>query len=89
MRPLWLSEFQRAAQTDEGEGGAAGESAQDPAPEAGITVQRRRRTRDRSQDVERPAGMKQSDHVTDNDGPSGDDHPTPRRRRNRDLDRER
>ncbi len=38
-------------------------------------------TRDRSQEAERSAETKNPDHVTDNDGPSGDDHPTPRRRR--------
>jgi hypothetical protein len=34
-------------------GGASGESAQDPAPETEISIQRRRRTGDRSLDVER------------------------------------
>jgi hypothetical protein len=81
-----VAEFERAAEGEAGEGGAAGDSARDPAPEAEVTIQRRRRTRDRSQDVERSAGSKAPDRS--NDGPSGDD-PAPRRRRDRDIDRSR
>jgi hypothetical protein len=79
-----VAEFERAAQTGEGEGGASGEAAQEPAPEAEITIQRRRRTRDRSQDVERSARSNPVER--DNDDPSDDD-PAPRRRRSRDFDR--
>ncbi|HVB82278.1 MAG TPA: relaxase/mobilization nuclease domain-containing protein [Candidatus Binataceae bacterium] len=86
-KPIDLSaEFARAAQGGEGEGEASGESAQDLAPEAEVTIQRRKRTKDRSQDVERSARSERSARDTDNGGPSGDD-PAPRRRRNRDLDR--
>jgi hypothetical protein len=87
-KPIDLSaEFARAAQSGEreGEGGDSGESSPGVAPEAEITIQRRRRTRDRSQEVERST-RRRSEPDQGNDGPDGND-PTPRRRRNRDLDR--
>jgi hypothetical protein len=83
-----MAEFQRAAQSGEGDGKASGESAQNPAPEAEVTLQRRKRTKDRSQEAERSAGTRNPDRDSDNDGPSGDD-PAPRRRRTRDFDRDR
>jgi hypothetical protein len=86
-KPIDLTaEFAGAAGTGEAEGGASGETTQDPAPEAEVTIQRRRRTRDRSQDPERSPKANPSDRDTDNNGPSGDD-PAPPRRRNRDPDR--
>ncbi len=48
-----IAEFERASRSGEGSGEAAGDSAQDPAPEAEITIQRRKRTRERSQEPER------------------------------------
>jgi hypothetical protein len=84
-KPIDLTaEFAQAAGS--GEGGTSGDSAQNSAPEAEITIQRRRRTRDRSQDADRPVGSKPTGRNTDD--PSDSD-PTPRRRRNPDLDRER
>jgi hypothetical protein len=84
-RPIDLSaEFARAAQSGEGEGGASDESAQDLAPEAEVTIQRR--TRDRSRHVERTAGTKRNDQDVNGDDPSPD-IPASRRRRERDFDR--
>jgi hypothetical protein len=81
-----VAEFERAAGADDGDGKASGDSARDPAPEAEVTIRRRRRTKDRSHDAERSAGATRPDDNTDNDRASDDDS-APRRRRSRDLDR--
>jgi hypothetical protein len=86
QKPIDLSaEFSRAAQSGDGDREGSGEAAQDPAPEAEVTVQRRKRTKERSQDAERSTRSTRSDR---DGGPSGDDPaPTSKRRRDRDLDR--
>lgn len=77
------AEFERASGSDGGESTASGDSAQDPAPEAEIKIQRRHRSRDRTPDAERSTRSASPDSR-----PSGDDEaPTRRRRRDRDLDR--
>ena len=69
-KPIDLTaEFERAAGSGEAEGGASGDSSQDPAPESEIKIQRRRRTRDQSPEVERSARTKRSDRDPENDGP--------------------
>lgn len=86
-KPVDLTaEFEKAAGSGEAEGSASGDSSQDVAPESEIKIQRRRRTRDLSPEVERSARTKCSDHDTDNKGPPDDD-PAPRRRKDRDFDR--
>ena len=61
-KPIDLTaEFGKAAGSGEAEGGASGETAQEPAPESEVKIARRRRTRDRSQDPERSAGTKRTD----------------------------
>jgi hypothetical protein len=82
-----IAEFAGAAGSGEAEGGASGETTQDPAPEAEVTIQRRRRTRERSQEAERTSRAKGPDEEGTKDGPSGDDSPPKRRRRDRDFDR--
>jgi len=53
QKPIDLkAEFERASGSAGEEGEATGGAVQEPAPEAEITIQRRRRTRDRSQEVE-------------------------------------
>jgi hypothetical protein len=81
-----IAEFERASGSGKGEGGASGDSAQDPAPEAEITIQRRRRTRDRTPDAERSTRRTRSSQDSDSP-PSDDPPPTRRRRRDPDLDR--
>jgi hypothetical protein len=80
-----MAEFERASGSGNAEGDASGDAAQDPAPEAEIKVQRRRRTRDPAPDAELPTRETRAD----SDRPSGDDPGPTRRRRNRDLDRDR
>ncbi len=88
-KPIDLSaEFARAAQTGDGEDKGSGEAAQDPAPEAEVTVQRRKRTKERSQEAERSTEAKRA--APDREGnDSSPDRPAPTRRRNRDFDRDR
>ena len=83
-KPIDLTaEFERASGSAGDGGEAAGGAVQEPVPEAEITIQRRKRTRERSPDTERSTRSDQSDS-----GPSGDDPgPTRGRRRDRDLDR--
>lgn len=82
------AEFERASGSGGDQGDTSGGAVQDPAPEAEVTIRRRKRTQDRSQDSGRTAGPKDSDRAPDGDKPSPDT-PAPRRRRNRDFDRER
>ncbi|HEY5329388.1 MAG TPA: relaxase/mobilization nuclease domain-containing protein [Acidobacteriaceae bacterium] len=85
-KPIDLTaEFGQAAGSGEAEGGASGETSQEPAPESEVKIARRRRTRDRSLDVERSAGTKAADPDRGDD-PSPES-PTPRRRKDRDFDR--
>ena len=77
-----MAEFERVSGSGDGKGEASGGAALDPAPETEIKMERRRRTRERSEEPERPS---QRDRHTDETPP---DHP-PRRRRARDLDRDR
>jgi len=88
-KPIDLSaEFARAAQTGDGEDKGSGEAAQAPAPEAEVTVQRRKRTKERSQEAERSTEAKRA--APDREGnDSSPDRPAPTRRRNRDFDRDR
>ncbi len=85
-KPIDLTaEFERASGSGGDTGGAAGDSAQDPAPEAEVTIRRRKRTRERSQEPERNATTGRADREPDGDDPSPDN--PPQRRRNRDFDR--
>jgi hypothetical protein len=85
-KPIDLTaEFGQAAGSGEAEGGASGETTQEPAPESEVKIARRRRTRDRSQDAERSAGTGRADPDRGDD-PSPES-PTPRRRKDRDFDR--
>jgi hypothetical protein len=53
-KPIDLTaEFERASGSGDSGGEASGDAAQDPAPEAEIKIQRRRRTRERTPDAER------------------------------------
>jgi hypothetical protein len=55
-KPIDLkTEFERASGSAGDEGEAAGGAIQEPAPEAEITIQRRKRTRERSEEPERSA----------------------------------
>jgi len=78
-------EVERDRGTDEGGGETAVGSVQDPAPEADITIQRRKRAREREEKPERSARTRRVAHDNDGDDPSPD-HP-PRSRPDRDLDR--
>jgi hypothetical protein len=77
------------AERAEGSGGNSGEtgagSNQQVAPEAEITIQRRKRTRDRDDELDRETKRSDRNHEGDDSSP---DH-SPRRRRNRDFDRDR
>lgn len=87
-KPIDLTaEFERASGSATGESGSTGGAVQDPAPEAAITIQRRRRTRERSQEADRSAEPKRPKLDRTSENPSDDDSPPSRRRRNRDLDR--
>jgi hypothetical protein len=82
MEPIDLTaEFERAAGSGDDKGDATGESAGDPAPESEITIRRRRRTRERSQDAKRSTQPKCPEQDRDGHDPSGDDPTQPRRRR--------
>jgi hypothetical protein len=88
-KPIDLTaEFERASGSGGEQGDASGGAVQEPAPEAEVTIRRRKRTQDRSQDSERTAGLKNSDRSPEGDKPSPDT-PAPRRRRDRDFDRDR
>lgn len=83
-KPIDLTaEFEKASGSDGTGGEAAGDSAAMPAPESEIKVQRRKPTRDRSEEPERSTRRAERDE----DGPSPDD--PPRRRRDRDFGRDR
>ncbi len=83
-KPIDLTaDFGRASGSGNAGGESAGDSAEAPAPESEIKVERRKRTRERSQEPERTSRRSERD----SDGPSPDD--PPRRRRNRDLERDR
>ena len=83
-KPIDLkAEFERASGSAGDEGKATGCAAQEPAPEAEITIQRRKRTRERSEEPERNAKTRPDKHAGDDASP---DQP-PRRRRDRDIDR--
>lgn len=83
-KPIDLTaEFEQASGAGDSEGGASDDSAQDPAPEGEIKIQRRLRTRDRTPDAERSTRSASRD-----DAPSADSEaPRRSRRRDRDLDR--
>ena len=86
-KPIDLkAEFERASGSGGDQGDASGGAVQEPAPEAEVTIRRRKRTQDRSQDSGRAAGLKNSDRAPDGDKPSPDT-PAPRRRRDTDFDR--
>jgi hypothetical protein len=86
-KPIDLTaEFERVSGSASGESGSTGGAVQDPAPEAEITIQRRRRARDRSQENDPPAKRSRTERDPEGDKPSGEE-PTPHRRRNRDPDR--
>jgi hypothetical protein len=56
-KPIDLTaEFERASGSGEGGGDASGDAVQEPAPEAEVTIQRRKRTRDRSQEAAQMVG---------------------------------
>jgi hypothetical protein len=89
-KPIDLKEeFDRGSGSAGDEGEAAGGAVQEPAPEAEITIQRRQRTRERSQETERSTQPKWPDQDRNDEKPSGDDPAPTRRRRNRDLARDR
>jgi hypothetical protein len=86
-KPIDLTaEFERASGSGGDQSDASGGAVQEPAPEAEVTIRRRKRTQDRLQDSERTAGLKNSDRAPEGDKPSPDT-PAPRRRRDRDFDR--
>jgi hypothetical protein len=86
-KPIDLTaEFEGASGSGGDQGDASGGAVQEPAPEAEVTIRRRKRTQDRSQDSGRTAGLKNSDRAPDGDKPSPDT-PAPRRRRDTDFDR--
>jgi hypothetical protein len=77
-KPIDLTaEFERASGSAGDGGEAAGGGRQEPAPEAEITIQRRRRARDRSQESDPPTKRNRTERDPEGDKPSGDD----RRRR--------
>lgn len=82
------AEFGRAAGSDDSAGEASGGSGQDPAPEAEIKIQRRRRTREHARDTQRSAEPTQSD-AEKGENDLAPDNPAPRRRRRRHFDRRR
>lgn len=83
-KPIDLTaEFEKASGSGAAGGESTGDSAETPAPESEIKVQRRKRTQERSEEQERTSRRPERD----SDGASPDD--PPRRRRNRDLDRDR
>jgi hypothetical protein len=79
------AEFERASKGGDDGGSASGDTAQEPAPEAEVTIRRRKRTRERSEEPERDARGWERDRERGDEPPDTDS--TPRRRRNRDLDR--
>jgi len=85
-KPIDLTaEFERASGSTGDSGEATGGAVQEPAPEGEITIKRRRRTRERSEEPERKADTQRPDQGTDEGGPSPEQ--TPRKPRNRDIDR--
>jgi hypothetical protein len=77
--------FERAAKGGDDDGSASGDTAQEPAPEAEVTIRRRKRTRERPEEPERKDRGRRADQDRNDDDPSPD---SPRRqRRNRDFDR--
>jgi hypothetical protein len=83
-QPERSKEAERGKDTEAGD--ASGSAGQRVAPEAEITIQRRKRTRERDEELDRTAGPRETHHEHEND-PSPDNHP--RRKRDRDFDRER
>lgn len=82
-KPIDLkAEFERASGSAGDAGEATGGGEQEPAPEAEITIQRRRRARDGSQENDTPAKRGRTERDPEGDNPSGDE-PRPHRRRNR------
>jgi hypothetical protein len=60
-KPIYLTaEFERASGSAGDDGEAAGGAVQEPAPEAEVTIQRRKRTKDRSPAIDRSANKKQN-----------------------------
>ncbi|MBV8978176.1 MAG: relaxase/mobilization nuclease domain-containing protein [Alphaproteobacteria bacterium] len=87
-KPIDLTaEFERASGSATGDSGSTGGAVQDPAPEAEITIQQRRRTRERSQETDRSEKPKRTKQDRTDENPSGDDSPPRRHRRDRDFDR--
>lgn len=84
-QPKPLKDAERSGKTEDG-GGSGAESTDQAAPETDITIQRRRRTRDRGQEQERSA-RDRTDQRHETDEPSGEN--PPRRTRDKGFDRER
>jgi hypothetical protein len=84
-QPEPLKADERAKESDEGSGESAAESAQQAAPEAEITIQPHRRSRERDDELERDARTGRGDREDDGNGLSTDQRPA--RRRDKDFDR--
>jgi hypothetical protein len=86
-QPEPVNEAERGKETDEGSGESAAGTVQEVTPEAEITIQRRKRTRERDEEQDRTLTNRRSDSEHGGDDPSSDNHP--RRRRDRDFGRDR